>query len=114
MSMLVMGTVVAKGKKDQVLEMFENLEYYYDKWIKKESGTDEEYTIEFGFSSSMRTFFEYEYFQDPSKEYECEIKATMECEEALEGEKPIELHYKNGEIIVGLIDNGIEYITNEW
>lgn len=114
MSMLMMGTVSAKGKKNQVLEMFESLECYYDKWIKKESGTDEEYSIEFEFSVGMGTFFNYEYFQYPSEEYECEIKATMECEETVEGEKPIELHYKNGEIITGLADNGIAYIVDEW
>lgn len=107
MSTLMMGTVVAKGKKDQVLEMFENLEDYYDKELIKKSGTDEKYTIKFEFSSNINAFFSYEYFQGYSEEYECEIKATMQCEEDEEDEEPMELHYKNGKIISGLADYGI-------
>lgn len=106
-STLMMGTVVAKGKKDQVLEMFENLEVYYDKEIIKESGSDDKYTLKFEFSSKINSFFSYEYFQEYSEEYECEIKATMQCEEDEEDEEPMNLHYKNGEIISGLADYGI-------
>lgn len=107
MATLMFGTVTAKGKKEDVLEMFENMEDYYDKELIKKSGTDDKYTLKFEFSSNITSFFSYEYFQKYSEEYNCEIKAIMQCEEDEEDEEPMKLHYKNGEIISGLSDYGI-------
>ena len=107
MSTLMLGTVKAKGTKKLVLEMFDNLEDYYDKELIDEKGTDESYKIEFEFSSRMSSFFAYEYFQNYSEEFDCEIIATMACEEDEEDEEPMILHYKCGKIIKGLSDYGI-------
>ena len=109
MSTLMIGTVKATGTKKLVLEMFDNLEDYYDKELIAESGTDKSYKIEFNFSSSIFSFFSYEYFQGYSEEYDCEIIATMACEE---DKSPMVLHYKCGEIIKGLLDYGID--TNDF
>ena len=104
MSTLMTGTVKATGTKELVLRMFDNLEDYYDKELISESGTDKSYNIEFNFSSSIFSFFSYEYFRGYSEEYDCEIIATMVCEE---DKSPMVLHYKCGEIIKGLLDYGI-------
>ena len=104
MSTLMVGKVRAEGSKELVLEMFNNLEDYYDKELIAESGTDKSYKIEFKFSSSIFSFFSYEYFRGYSEEYDCEIIATMVCEE---DKSPMVLHYKCGEIIKGLLDYGI-------
>ena len=109
MSALMTGTVKAMGTKELVLRMFDNLEDYYDKELISENGTDKSYKIEFNFSSSIFSFFSYEYFQGYSEEYDCEIIATMACEE---DKSPMVLHYKCGEIIKGLLDYGID--TNDF
>lgn len=109
MSTLMVGKVKAEGSKELILEMFNNLEDYYDKELIAESGTDKSYKIEFNFSSSIFSFFSYEYFQGYSEEYDCEIIATMACEE---DKSPMVLHYKCGEIIKGLLDYGID--TNDF
>ena len=49
----MVGKVKAEGSKELVLEMFNNLEDYYDKELIAESGTDKSYNIEFKFSSSI-------------------------------------------------------------
>ena len=105
MSMLMVGTVKATGTKELLLEMFENLENYYDKALIGENGTDKSYEIEFEFASQMSSFFSYEYFRGYSEEFDCEIIATMGCEEV---DTPMVLHYKCGEIIKGLLDYGID------
>ena len=105
MSTLMVGKVKAEGSKELLLEMFNNLEDYYDKELIAESGTDKSYKIEFKFASSIFSFFSYEYFQGYSEEYDCEIIATMACEE---DKSPMILHYKCGEKIKGLLDYGID------
>lgn len=107
MATLMTGTVTAKGTREQVLQMFNDLEGYYDKELTEEKGTDENYTISFEFSSKIGSFFSNEYFQGYSEKYECEIIATMECEED-DGEEPMILQYKCGEIITGLSEYGID------
>ncbi len=107
MATLMIGNVTAKGAKEQVLQMFNNLEDYYDKYLTSESGTEEKYTITFEFSSKTGQFFSYEYFQGYSEKYECEIEAVMECEED-DGEESMTLHYNRGEIIQGLSEYGID------
>lgn len=107
MATLMIGNVTAKGAKEQVLQMFNNLKDYYDKYLTSESGTEEDYTITFEFSSKIGSFFSCEYFQGYSEEYECEIEAEMECEED-DDEEPMILHYNCGEIITGLSEYGIE------
>ena len=104
MSILMVGTVKAEGTKERVLKMFNNLEDYYDKELIGENGTEESYKIEFEFSIKMFSFFSYEYFLGYSEEYDCEIIATMTCEES---DTPMVLHYKCGKIIKGLLDYGI-------
>ena len=104
MSLLMVGTVKVEGRKDLVLEMFNNLEGYYDKELINENSTDNSYNIEFKFASEMSSFFSYDYFAGYSEEYDCEIIATMACEE---DKSPMVLHYKCGEIIKGLLDYGI-------
>lgn len=109
MSTLMVGKVKAEGSKELLLEMFNNLQDYYDKELISENGTDKSYKIEFNFSSSIFSFFSYEYFQGYSEEYDCEIIAIMACEE---DKSPMVLHYKCGEIIKGLLDYGID--TNDF
>lgn len=104
MSTLMVGIVKAEGTKELVLEMFDNLEDYYDKELINENGTDKSYKIEFEFSSRISSFFSYDYFRGYSEEFDCEIIATMSCEE---DETPMALHYKSGKIIKGLLDYGI-------
>ena len=105
MSTLMVGKVKAEGSKELLLEMFNNLEDYYDKELIAESGTDKSYKIEFKFSSSIFSFFSYEYFRGYSEEYDCEIIATMGCEE---DDAKMILNYKQGNIIKGLSDYGID------
>ena len=105
MSLLMVGTVKAEGRKDLVLEMFNNLENYYDKELINENGTDNCYNIEFKFASEMSSFFSYDYFAGYSEEYDCEIIATMGCEE---DDAKMILNYKQGNIIKGLSDYGID------
>ncbi len=107
MATLMIGTVTAKGTKENLMQMFEDMEDYYDKLLTDENGTDEDYTITFEFSSKIGRFFSYDYFMGYSEEYECEIEAVMECEED-DGEEPMILHYNRGEIIKGLSDYGID------
>jgi len=102
----MIGTVKAEGTKELLLEMFNNLEDYYDKELIDESGTDKSYKIEFKFSSAMSSFFSYEYFRGYSEEFDCEIIATMGCDEV--GGAPMVLHYERGKIIKGLSNYGID------
>ena len=106
MSTLMIGTVKATGTKELVLGMFKSLEDFYDKALINEGGTDDSYKIEFEFSSNIFSFFSYEYFAGYSEEFDCEIIATMGCEEV--GGAPMVLHYKSGETIKGLLDYGID------
>lgn len=105
---LICGTVKAKGKKEDLLTMFEALEDYYDKNIISQKGTSNNYTIEFEFSSKISSFLSYgDYFQSYSEGYDCTIKAELQAEEA-EDEEPMILEYKKGEIIKGVEEYGIE------
>ena len=104
---LIMGTVTAIGKKDDVLTMFEDLEDYYDKNIISEKGTEKKYTVEFEFSSRIDNFMSYgDYFQSYSEGYNCTIKAELGMDEDDEEEPSIFLEYKNGEIIHGVSEYG--------
>ena len=106
---LMVGTVVAKGTKENLLNMYNDLEDYYDKEMLSEKGTDEKYQIKFEFSSRLISFLSYEYFQGYSEGYECHIKAKMFAEDYDEDEEEaMVLEYKNGEIIHGLSEYGID------
>lgn len=110
---LMVGTVVAKGKKKNVLEMFNDLEDYYDKSMIHESGTDDKYKIEFEFSSRLISFLSYDYFQGYSEGYECHIKTKMFAEGAMDDEEEaMILEYKNGKIIHGLTEYGLDGVDN--
>ena len=104
---LVVGKVTAKGTKENVLEMFENLEEYYDKNLLSQSGTAEDYTIIFDYSARMSSFFCCDSFLYASEEYECEISAEMTIDDG-DPSGIIRLHYNRGEMICGLVDNGID------
>ena len=103
---LMCGKVTAKGSKEKVLEMYSDLENYYDKNILEEKEEDGQYCIIFDFSSG--SFFEFEYFQGYSEEYDCYICAEMTDEE---GMGPLlRLEYDKGEIIKGLEYYGLNDI----
>ena len=104
---LMIGTVVAKGTKENVKNMYKDLEEYYDKAILSESGSDENYEIAFEFFSRLISFLSYDYFKFYSEEYNCHIIATMLAEDMDDDDEPMILEYKNGEIIQGLIDYGL-------
>lgn len=107
----MMGNVVAKGKKEQVLQMYNALDDYYDKYLTSQSGTDEDYTITFEFSMKIQDFFYGDYFLDYSDDYECEIIAEMECDEDIGediGEEFITLHYNHGDMLIGISAYGID------
>ena len=108
---LVVGKITAKGTKANVLEMFENLEEYYDKDLLSQSGTEDNYTIIFDYSSRMSSFFYCDSFLYASEEYECEISAEMTIDDG-DPSGTIKLHYNRGEMIRGLVDNGID--PEEW
>ena len=104
---LVVGKVTAKGTKENVLDMFNNLDEYYDKYLCSQSGTNDDYTIVFDYSKRMSTFFCSDGFLYLSEEYDCEISAQMTNDDG----DPcgiIDLHYNRGEMIRGLKDNGID------
>lgn len=103
----MMGNVVAKGKKEQVLQMYNALEDYYDKYLTSQSGTDDDYTITFEFSMKIQDFFYGDYFLDYSDDYECEIIAEMECDETI-SEELITLHYRKGDMLLGISEYGID------
>ena len=108
---LMEGKVTASGKKKNVLNMYENLEGYFDKELLSENGTEDDYTVQFNFSMSMRNFFYSDYFASPSEEYDCEIKAEMVGEDEGFGAGPtLTLIYKSGEIIQGLAFYGLDNI----
>jgi len=102
----MMGNVVAKGAKEQVLQMYNALDDYYDKYLTSQSGTDEDYTITFEFSMKIQDFFYADYFLDYSDDYECEIIAEMMCDEDI-GEEMITLHYRMGDMLLGIAEYGI-------
>lgn len=106
---LIYGTVKVKGNKENVLAMYDELEDYYDKYLTNQSGSDDNYTIEFEFSSKIGNFFSYrDYFLSYSEEYKCHISAELEIE-GLEGEEePMVLEYDNGEIVHGMSEYGVE------
>ena len=104
---LVVGKVTAKGTRENVLEMFEDLEEYYDKDLLSQSGTEDDYTIVFEYSERMDTFFCCDGFLYSSENYECEITAQMSIDDG-DPSGVISLHYNCGEMIRGLKDNGID------
>jgi hypothetical protein len=108
MADLIYGSVKAIGKKENVLNMFEELEDYYDKGITSQKGANERYTINFEFASKIMPFLSYgDYFQSYSEAYECKIVAELQME-GLEGEEePMRLEYDNGEIVHGLSEYGL-------
>ena len=105
---LLIGNVTAKGTKNDVLDMFDALEDYYDKCLLEQSGTDEKYKIEFEFASKITSFMSYEYFESYSENFQCYIKATLNVEGMEDEEEPMVLEYKNGEIIHGLSEYGLD------
>ena len=106
---LVYGTVKVKGKKENVVAMFENLFDYYDKDLTSQRGSDDSYTIEFEFSSKIGNFFSYrDYFLSYSDEYKCHISAELEIEGLEDEEEPMMLEYNNGEIVHGMSEYGVE------
>ena len=109
---LMEGTVRVKGTKENVLAMYNNIEDYYDKELLSEAGTDDDYEIEFDFSSRLISFLEYEYFLGYSEEYDCHIVAEMQAEDMEDEEEMMVLEYDKGEIITGLSEYGIE--LGEW
>ena len=104
---LMIGTVVAKGTKENVKNMYENLWDYCDKSLLSESGSDKRYKIEFEFASRIGSFLSYDYFLNYSEEYNCHIVATMVAEDDDNEEEEIILEYENGKIIKGLDYYGI-------
>ena len=103
---LVVGKVTAKGTKANVLEMFEDQEEYYDKNLLSQSGTEDDYTIIFDYSARMSSFFCCDRFLYDSENYDCEISAEMTSDDG-DPSGMIRLHYNQGEMIRGLVDNGI-------
>ena len=104
---LVVGKITAKGTKENVLDMFENLEEYYDKDLLSQKGTEDDYTIVFDYSERMDSFFCCDGFMYVSEEYDCEISAEMTIDDG-DPSGIITLHYNRGDIIRGLKDNGID------
>ena len=104
---LISGTVKAKGRKEDVLTMFEDLEDYYDKCLISEKGTDKNYTIEFEFSSKITSFASYgDYFRNYSEGYDCTITAELGMDDG--DDEGMYLEYKKGEVIHGLAEYGFE------
>ena len=95
---LMCGKVIAKGSKENVLEMFMDLEDYYDKNLLEEKEEADHYCITFEFCSRIDSFLAYDYFQGYSEGYECHIYAEIDG---------LTLEYNNGEIIRGLDAYGL-------
>ena len=108
MADLIYGSVKAIGKKENVLQMFDDIEDYYDKGVTSQKGTDDKYIINFEFASKIGNFLSYgDYFQSYSEEYECKIVADLDIEGCEGEEDPMHLVYDNGEIIHGLSEYGL-------